>query len=267
MHRHGGRHNYGRSGGGQSVTCVYLGGGTIAEVIPGLADALSAAGEGLRLARTEVDVAISGLGVAGALLSTAAAEIEAAKDALAGSVLGPINNAISAANGLLSQLNTISDPNLYLNNALSAINAAALSLAGLGGAAYVAQALASANAGLSSITSNYSSSVATVDAMTNAASYLGPVLSKINEVSGALSAANAATLGAMVIYTTMMSGIANSGMHAFWYDGPIANLGSELDATSGASGVFGSATIGGPILFCKTSDSTTLATLGSIFGA
>jgi hypothetical protein len=214
-----------------------------------------------------VDTAISGLSAASSLLSSAAAQIETEKDALAGTVLNPINDAISAANGLLSQLNAIVDPNAYLNAALAAINAAALSLAGLGGAAYLAQSLAGANAGLASFTSSYNSAVADVDALTNAANYLGPVLDQINTVSSALSAANAATLGAMVTYTTMLSGLANSGVHAFWYDGPISNLGSELDAASGASGVFGSATIGGPILFCKTADATTLATLETIFGA
>ncbi len=248
------------------MTVIYLGSRTVGESVPGLSDALSATGEGLRNMRSAADLAIGQIGVATGLLTSALGDLESAKDGLTAEALGPLNSAFGQANALLSQLQSLLDPNAYLSNVVLGLDDLLTALGLTSGAAYVAQQIAGVTAGVASIQSQINGMVSELDDMTNGMTYLGDALAKIGEVTSALTAANAATLGALVVYTEMLSGLANSGVHAFGYTGAISALGSELDAATPASGVFGPATIGGVILFAETADATTLAVLEDIFG-
>ncbi len=249
------------------MTATYLGGGSIADVIPGLADVLVLAGEGLRDARTAVDGAIGQLGVISSALSGAAGQIEGAKDGLVNSALAPITAQITSAQNYLSSLGAIGDPSAYLLGVLAGIDQARALIAALSGSAYLSQLTNGVNAAIDGLEAQGASVVGDLDSLTDVTSQLGPVLGAISQLSTELTAANAATLGAMAAYTAMASAILNSGVHSFWYTGALDQLGTELDAATPQSGVSGSELIAGPILFAKTTDAATVATLQGIFGA
>lgn len=248
------------------MTVIYLGSRSIGESIPGLTDALATTGEAVRYLRREADGAIGQIGVAVGLLTSAISDIESAKDGLLANARDPVSAAFSTANSLLNQLQNMLDPNLYLSNLIASLGMLAAQLNLLSGAAYLSQQIAGVQAGINSFQAQLAALDAEFDTATNGMTYIGDALAKVTEVSSALYAANAATLGALANYTAMLSGLANSGVHAFGYTGAIGSLGAELDAATPASGVSGGAEIGGVILFAKTADATTLSTLESIFG-
>lgn len=248
------------------MAIIYLGSLSLGDAIPGLKEALTAAGEGLRVARTAVDGAIGQLGSMVSQIQGVANDLESAKDSIVSTALAPALAAVSTAQGLLTDLNNITNPGDYVAALLSQIDAARALVAGLVPYDYLGDIIDGVSSSIAGLQSQALGYVGLGDDLTDLTDEVAGVLGNVTGVLNTLTDANAATLGALVAYSEMASALLNSGVHAFGYTGALSSLGSELDAATPATAVSGSATIGGVILLAKTSDGATVATLNNVFG-
>jgi len=248
------------------MAIVYLGSLSLGDAIPGLQDALGAAGEGLRTARTAVDGAIGQLGSMVSQIQGLAGELESAKDSIVSTALAPALAAVSTAQGLLSDLNDITNPGDYVAALLTQIDAARALVASLVPDDYLGDIIDGVSSSIAGLQSQALGYVGLGDDLSDLTDDVAGVLGNVTGILGTLTEANVATLGALVAYSEMASALLNSGVHAFGYTGALSSLGGELDAATPATSVSGSATIGGVILFAKTSDGATLAALNDVFG-
>lgn len=248
------------------MTATYLGGGSVGQLLPGLGEALTATGDALQALQTAVGAVTSTLNAAITALETAAANLDTATSDLLNSAAAPALAALNAAQGALNDLNLITDPGLYLSEAIGALNAAKALLEGLTGPDFLSDAIAGVTAGIAGLTSTLNDITGDIADAVSVGDDIGAATALARQAVAQLEDASAAAVAGLVAYAAMVSQLLNSGAHSIAYTGTLSGLGSGIDGASPGSGISGAQTVGGCIIFASTADAATVAAIGQIFG-
>ncbi len=248
------------------MTATYLGGGSVGQLMPGFGSALAATGEALQALQTAVGAVTSTLDAAIVALETAAASLDTATSDLLTSAAAPALDALNAAQGALDALNLVSDPGAYLSDAIGALAAAKTLLESIIPEDYLQEAkdgvsvgIAGLETALNGVTGDIADAVAVGDD-------IGAATALARQAVAQLEDASAAAVAGLVAYAAMVSQLLNSGAHSIAYTGALSGLGAGIDGASPGSGISGSQTVGGCIIFASTADAATVAAIGQIFG-
>lgn len=248
------------------MSATYLGGRTLGETIPGLAEALGAIGDALNKLRAAIE-ANSALMQSGLdALSGAISDLDAAKNAIIGVPFQAVQEQLTAVTGLLDELKTLTDASQFLNKALAAIDEAKNQLLALAPTDFLEKNINQVQSAVSDLGNKVSGFQDDIEDLTSVSNLTSEGLGALQNIKNAIDTANQEALAGVTAYAEQLSQLAASGIHAIWYSGQLSSLGSEVDAILPDTGIGASTFVTGPILVVDTANSGALSALQAIFG-
>ena len=247
------------------MTATLLGSYSLGDAIPGLKDALNAAGQGLQSLKGTVDSAIGTLNTLKGTIDGLASDLDSAKD---GIVLGPVNelnDAIDTAQSLLSELLTLNAPD-YLSGAIAGLNAAVALLESLVASDYLNDAIAGVQGAINGQQARLDTLASNISDLTDIEDDVRLQTAALGSLANTLQTASNAVIGALVAYNQQVSEMLNTGVYVVAYTGPLSSLGSDVDGVLPGTGIGGSTNVSGPLLIVETANTSTLAALNNAFG-
>lgn len=248
------------------MAAVYLGGGTVAESVPGLSAAFTTVGSALQDLRDVCDIQIARVADIAAGLATQASAVADAKVAIRIPSVADfqiqLDAAVAVTAGFTAQL---SNPAAYLQTLLNGLISVQTSLS----LQVPTVALTAQIAAAASSTTLFTAKIAAVDlelaVLTAIAAALAELAQIALAVTAAIRAAIAAALTALGVYLDMAERLLADGVHAFLYDGPLSGLGAAVDAITPAAGIGASVPVRVPIVVVDAANTSGLQGVNSVF--
>lgn len=245
---------------------VYLGGGTVADAIPGASATLAAVGKALEDLKGVASAQLQALASLAGELQTQADAVAAAKIAIripaTADFQVQLDAAISLSAGFTAQL---TNPAAYLQTLLDGLVAVQSNLS----LATPTVALDAQVAASAALVTDFTAKIAAVDAELAALVTIGAALDALRDLAlrviAALQVAIAAVSGAIAAYLALADLLLASGVHCFLYTGTLGGAGAALDAVSGSAGIAALAPVRMPIVVVESGNLEGVAGVDAVF--
>lgn len=251
------------------MTAVLLGQFTLGDAVPGLKDALDAAGQGLQALKGVVDGALGTLGTIANNINSLASAIDAVKNDFLSDQVSALQDLIDSTQGLLGELQALPAPQLALRlpNLIDDLTASLALLDALDPTQWANDQISGLQSAIDAQQDKLDAALAQVQDLTNIADDVAGLTSALTDLQDTLQNAADDAINGIVAYTEQLSEMLNDGVYVVSYTGTLGNLGSDVNsALSLATGLNSGDLVSGPMLIVKSSNTAALAAINGAFG-